>query len=131
MWLAEQYVYMNKDKYEEKGNYADCSINSPEKQRDGSKKYSRFFCRFVGAAHDKIASNPNIRSFKIKMGLVTRAPYTNADGQKTYPKYEKVIIMDVDEISYDEEGLTMNNSGQGRYDEPLPTDMYDDDDVPF
>jgi len=137
MWLQEQYVYFKTANYSDKGSYADGSINSPEKQKDGSKKYSSFFCRFVGNAYDKVRENPNIKSFKMKMAYVTRAPYINADGQNTYPKWEKVIIIDIDEITYnddDNNGYNNNNNTQGYnsggYIAPTQEEI-DDDDIPF
>lgn len=104
IWSAEQVVYVDTNKYEDKdGKYAKCQVSTMEKQREGAPKYSRWFAVFQGEAYQKISQNPNVKSFKVTMGKISNSPWTNADGEKVYPKYPTFHIYDVDGIRYNEE----------------------------
>lgn len=104
MWAAQQYAYLNADKYEDNnGKSSRCSVSFLEKQKDGSVKYSRYFCAFVGSAYEKVSPNHDIKSFKLMSAKMTNAPYENADGEKKYPKYPTLVIYDVDDIKYNNE----------------------------
>lgn len=100
MWLGEQWVYFGNDKYEDRGTYASGKVNVREKNRDGETVYSSFFCQFVGNAYNKIKENTDIKSFKLKCGKISNAPYTDKQGNKKFPKTFTMTIIDVDEIEY-------------------------------
>lgn len=99
-WLAEQYAYMNAEKYEDKGKFSVAPLSFLEKQKDGTAKYSRYFGTFVGKAYDKISANPDVKSFKLIQSKIENTPYTDKQGNKQYPKSSKCVIWDIDDITY-------------------------------
>lgn len=106
MWIAEQYVYMNADKYEDKAvspkGGARAMLTSMRKQKSGGVKYSKYFASFWGDAYKKISENPDIKSMKVLSAYMDNSPYTNADGETVYPKSPTMYVYDVDEITYND-----------------------------
>lgn len=107
MWVKEQYMYLNRNNYEDKGNLARASVSVPDKNPKGERIYSRFFCTFFGNAYEKVSQNPDIKSFKLLQGKMQNTPYVNADGEKRYPKNPVLNIYDIDEITYNEDSATV------------------------
>jgi single-stranded DNA-binding protein len=102
---------------ENKGNYTLVRMSTSRKIKDtGEYKNSNWaFVRFVKDAHDKVDTLVKKDRIIIKGGM-SLEPYTDADGNKKYPKNPQLVIFN---FEFPEARAT-ESSEENDSDEPLP-----------
>lgn len=110
--------------YEDKGTYAVVSLGTSSKDKDKNWHNSNWkFCRFVGSAYKNLDELSPKDRIVIKAGKVDREPWVDKDGNKQYPKNEKITIFAWEKY--------VPEDGEDRSNQDEPPVVEESDEYPF
>jgi hypothetical protein len=122
IYIKDQYAMIWKT--EDKGNYHLVSMSTSRKdKKSGNYKSSNWaFVRFVGDAHDKVATLPEKTRILIKAGGISKESYEQ-DGETKWPSNPNIVVFNFE--------LPEKNSDTGKLDTPPVVEEDSDEELPF
>jgi len=78
---------------EDKESYAVVRLSTSRRDKEKNWHNSSWsFCRFVGNAYNNLESLREKDKIEIVSGTISREPYVDQNGEKTYPKNEQITV---------------------------------------
>jgi len=112
---------------EDHETWATVSLGTSSKDKEKNWHNSNWpFCRFVGTAYRGLDELREKDRIVIKSGKIDREPYIDKDGNKQYPKNEKITIFAWEKYVPEENGGSGSNM-----DRPPIVEDDDLDSMPF
>jgi len=110
---------------EDKDTYATVSISTSRRDKDKVWHNSNWsFVRFVGNAYKGLSELEEKDKIVIKSGTIEREPYVDKNGDKQWPKSEKITVFAWEK--YEPENRENNGGGMD-----TPPKVDDTDEFPF